>query len=176
MSEQSLLSVVNSQPVPFAKSFVTSDAFRAMFREGMGLVETTAIYLDGQGRTEAKALPREVSLTYASESMRLTTRLMQVASWLLLQRAVAEGELSPDQAKAEKHRVRLSDSMMMTAPDMVDRLPETLRGLIAQSQHLQSRILLLERQIDAPAVDEVPSVNPLAGQMSLLNAAFSHRR
>ncbi len=176
MSEQNQLSVVTSQPVPFAKSFVTSEAFKAMFREGMGLVETTAIYLDGQGRTESKTLPREVTLTYASESMRLTTRLMQVASWLLLQRAVAEGELSPDQAKAEKHRVRLSDSMTPSAPDMMERLPETLRGLIVQSQHLQSRILLLERQIDAPDVDEAPATNPLASQMSLLNAAFSHRR
>ena len=39
--------------------------------------------------------------------MRLTTRLMQIASWLLVQRAVAEGEITADQAQAEKNRVRL---------------------------------------------------------------------
>ncbi len=81
-------------PVSFAESFVSSDAFRALFREGMGLVEATAAYLDGDGREESKGLPRMSALSYASESMRLTTRLMQLASWLLLQRAVAEGELT----------------------------------------------------------------------------------
>lgn len=54
----------------------------------MDLVEETAAYLDGVGCVEAKALDRAVNLTYATESMRLTTRLMQLASWLLLHRAV----------------------------------------------------------------------------------------
>ena len=44
--------------------------------------------------------------------MRLTTRLMQIASWLLLQRAVAEGEITADQAQAEKNRIRLGSASM----------------------------------------------------------------
>ena len=80
-----------SSAVPFGRTFVSSDAFRAMFREGMLLVEETAAYLDGGGREESRLLPRDVALAYATESMRLTTRLMQIASWLLVQRAVAEG-------------------------------------------------------------------------------------
>ena len=47
--------------IPFAKRFVASDAFRALFRDGMELVEETAAYLDGPGRAESKrlaALPR----------------------------------------------------------------------------------------------------------------------
>jgi regulator of CtrA degradation len=175
MSEHVALSVVASVPVPFAKSFVTSEAFKAMFREGMSLVETTAVYLDGQGRDESKLLARDVSLTYASESMRLTTRLMQVASWLLLQRAVAEGELSAEQAKAEKHRVRLADSLSPSGLDQVDLLPETLRDLVMKSKHLQARILLLESQIDAPEAQMV-GINPLERQMGLLSAAFGARR
>jgi hypothetical protein len=39
--------------------------------------------------------------------MRLTTRLMQMASWLLLQRAVNNGEMNRDQVLAEKNKVRL---------------------------------------------------------------------
>jgi hypothetical protein len=34
----------------FAESFVGSGQFAGLFREGMGLVEATAAYLDGQGR------------------------------------------------------------------------------------------------------------------------------
>jgi regulator of CtrA degradation len=61
--------------VSFAQKLATSDAFKALFKEGMGLVESSAAYLDGPGRLEAKALPRIEALAYASESMRLTTRL-----------------------------------------------------------------------------------------------------
>ena len=39
--------------------------------------------------------------------MRLTTRLMQLASWLLLHRAVKEGEMSLAQANKEKTKVKL---------------------------------------------------------------------
>ena len=99
-----------SDAVPFVRSFLASEAFKTLFKEGMGLVEGTALYLDGEGRDESKLLGREASLAYATESMRLTTRLMQIASWLLVQRAVAEGELTQEQARNEKNRVRLADT------------------------------------------------------------------
>ena len=88
--------------VQFSERLTNSAAFGTLFREGMDLVEETAAYLDGPGRLEAKALDRPVGLTYATESMRLTTRLMQLASWLLLHRAVKEGEMSLTQAMAKK--------------------------------------------------------------------------
>ena len=73
----------------------------------MALVEETASYLDGPGRQESKTLERAAALAYATESMRLTTRLMQLASWLLLHRAVKEGEMSLAQANKEKTKVKL---------------------------------------------------------------------
>ena len=66
--------------VQFNERLTNSAAFTVLFREGMDLVEETAAYLDGVGRDEAKALERSAGLTYATESMRLTTRLMQLAS------------------------------------------------------------------------------------------------
>ena len=101
---------LNQDPVRFGRNFVRSDAFRALFQEGMELVEETAAYLDGPGRAESRSLPRQAVMAYASESMRLTTRLMQIASWLLVQRAVAEGEMTLDQAHRGAERVRLSAS------------------------------------------------------------------
>src|SRR6202165_2435034 len=88
--------------VQFSERLTNSAAFGTLFREGMDLVEETAAYLDGAGRAEARALERSVSLTYATESMRLTTRLMQLASWLLLHRAVMEGEMTVTQVNREK--------------------------------------------------------------------------
>ena len=79
--------------VSFGEKLAGSQSFSTLFREGMALVEETAAYLDGPGRKESKSLERNAALAYATESMRLTTRLMQLASWLLLHRAVNEGEM-----------------------------------------------------------------------------------
>ena len=106
MSEK--LRVEAHQPVSFGERLANSQAFSDLFRDGMSLVEETATYLDGNGRQESKKLERSAALAYATESMRLTTRLMQLASWLLLHRAVKEGEMSLAQANKEKTKVKLS--------------------------------------------------------------------
>jgi len=95
------------QPVSFGARLAASQSFSALFRDGMKLVEETASYLDGPGRQQSKKLDRAGALAYATESMRLTTRLMQLASWLLLHRAVNEGEMSLAQANKEKTKVKL---------------------------------------------------------------------
>ena len=122
----------------FSERLTNSAAFGTLFREGMDLVEETAAYLDGAGRTEAKALDRSVSLTYATESMRLTTRLMQLASWLLLHRAVKEGEMTLTQANREKTKVKLS-AADPGPDDMIEKLPQQLQDLIARSMSLQTQ-------------------------------------
>src|SRR6267154_6170961 len=121
MSEKSV-----NEAVSFGARQASSQAFADLFRDGMALVEETAAYLDGPGRQESKKLERAGALAYATESMRLTTRLMQLASWLLLHRAVKEGEMSLAQAKKEKTKVKLE------SPDPGDEnnvkiLPERLR-------------------------------------------------
>jgi Protein of unknown function (DUF1465) len=67
--------------ISFAGRVASSAQFKTIYSEGMTLVEETASYLDGPGRSAAKGLPRMASVLYAAESMRLTTRLMQMASW-----------------------------------------------------------------------------------------------
>ena len=157
--------------VQLSERLTNSAAFGLLFREGMDLVEETAAYLDGAGRAEAKTLERAVSLTYATESMRLTTRLMQLASWLLLHRAVKEGEMTLVQANREKTKVKLY-AADPGPDDMVGKLPETLQGLIARSMHLQAKVRRLDATIHAPAVDHAMIGNPLVPQLNRLKAAF----
>lgn len=159
-------------PIDFADRLANSDMFQALFRDGMALVEETAAYLDGDGRVESKSLPRAASLAYATESMRLTTRLMQMASWLLLQRAVNEGEMSSEQAGSEKNKVRL-DTLSSTrgGPGWKD-LPEQLRDLIERSVRLQERIVHLDRMIHESKQGEAHAENPVAAQLNVLTAAF----
>ena len=157
--------------VQFSERLTNSAAFSNLFREGMDLVEETAAYLDGDGRTEAKALERAVSLTYATESMRLTTRLMQLASWLLLHRAVKEGEMTLTQANREKTKVKLS-AADPGPDDMLTKLPQQLQDLIERSMNLQSRVRRLDTSIHAPVTERAPIGNPLVPQLNRLKAAF----
>jgi regulator of CtrA degradation len=160
--------------VSFAHKLATSDAFKALFKEGMGLVETSAAYLDGPGRLEAKNLPRMEALAYASESMRLTTRLMQLASWLLLQRAVNEGEMSQAQAAAEKHRVKLSPQDLASSTETFAKLPEQLQELCRHSLRLQARVLHLDELLYRvkSGADPAPRATPVHAQFEQLRAAF----
>ncbi|MGC2781868.1 MAG: DUF1465 family protein, partial [Bradyrhizobium sp.] len=143
----------------------------ALFKDGMKLVEETAAYLDGPGRAESKKLERAAALTYATESMRLTTRLMQLASWLLLHRAVNEGEMSLAQANKEKTKVKLAVSDPVDE-DTAGLLPDSLAVLIERSRKLQEQVRRLDATIHAPVSDEAARGNPLASQLGLLKAAF----
>jgi regulator of CtrA degradation len=162
------------QAVSFGERLAASQSFSTLFREGMALVEETAGYLDGPGRRESKTLVRAAALAYATESMRLTTRLMQLASWLLLQRAVNEGEMSLAQANKEKAKVKLAAGEGGDA-DMVRLLPERLRELIDRSLRLQDRVRRLDATIHAHSAEEA-AVNPVERQVTLLRAAFERDR
>lgn len=163
------------QPVPFGERLASSPAFSALFRDGMKLVEETAAYLDGPGRQDAKKLERAAALSYATESMRLTTRLMQLASWLLLHRAVHEGEMSLAQANKEKSKVRLSVSDGHDEQALA-LLPDALVGLIERSQQLQDRVRRLDATIHAAAPTEAQSTNPIEHHLGMLKAAFERNQ
>lgn len=160
--------------IAFAERFAQSETFRGLFREGMALVEETAAYLDGDGRKQSRALPRNASLAYTTESMRLTTRLMQLASWLLLQRAVNDGEISSEQANSEKSKVRLDGAPPATGSGVFDELPEALRSLIERSVRLQERIRHLDQAMYGPKPAVTPQ-NPLARDLGRLADAFGAR-
>lgn len=162
--------VFEADTVSFGQRLAGSQAFAALFRDGMALVEETASYLDGDGRQESKTLERNAALVYATESMRLTTRLMQLASWLLLHRAVNEGEMTLSQANAEKTKVKLGAGERSDA-DSFALLPERLRELIERSQRLQEQVRRLDTTIHSPA-PEAPATNPVETQLGLLKAAF----
>jgi regulator of CtrA degradation len=169
MSEKSLS---EAQPVSFGERLASSQAFADLFREGMALVEETATYLDGPGRQQSKKLDRAAALAYATESMRLTTRLMQLASWLLLHRAVKEGEMSLAQAGKEKTKVKLAVTDGHD-PGNVELLPPVLRGLIERSQKLYAKVRRLDATIyNQNSAERPATTNPVERQLGLLKAAF----
>ena len=130
--------------IKLAERRIFSNSFKPLYDEGMSLVEQAAEYLDGDGRAAAKLLTRVGATLYAAESMRLTTRLMQIASWLLLQRASNSGEMTRDQVAAERLQA------------LVRRMDDEIYG-----------DMVGQRYVPAPRAG-----NPVSDQITLLATAF----
>lgn len=156
--------------VSIVRDFASSDLFDRTFKEGMALVEETAAYLDGDGRRDSRLLPREDALLYAGESMRLTTRLMQIASWLLVQRAVREGDMPAQDACDEKYRIAALNADGTEKPQA---LPGGLLNLLDRSNRLYERISHMDKRMFVDGESEETPVNQVMNQMAMLQNAFA---
>lgn len=154
------------------QDFARSELFERTFQEGMALVEETAGYLDGEGRQESKLLSRNAALAYAAQSMRLTTRLMQVASWLLVQRAVREGDMAPAAACEDRYRLNADEPKAAVdgGGDATD-IPRGLALLADRAERLYDRVRHLDRRmyVEGP---EAPAANPVLSHLDRLKTAF----
>jgi len=177
---------VTAERAGVVRDFAKSELFDRTFHDGMELVEDAAAYLDGPGRQDSKLLSRNAALTYAGESMRLTTRLMQVASWLLVQRAVREGDMTAADACQDRYRVGAEKVDALAAQDplagmkvapsatqdpLIAELPTGLMDLVARSERLFERVAHLDKRmyLDQPIED---AAHPVLSQHDRLREAF----
>ena len=159
--------------IRFSARKAASPAFKNIYSDGMGLVEETATYLESEGREEAKKLKRVAATLYAAESMRLTTRLMQLASWLLLQRALNSGEMSEEQVKSEKSKIRLDTTSSNKDMASWNELPEKFADLVRRSLRLQAQIRRMDDEMEQPDNNDYDiQENAVLNQVNLLKTAF----
>jgi regulator of CtrA degradation len=172
--------------VSFGERFAASDQFDAVFREGMALVERTAAYLDGPGRKEAKALPGPAAVLYANESMRLTKRLLQLASWLMIRRDRKEGRIAADVMRRKLMSVSLTEPGRISHVRGFETLPDGLRTLVVASFALNDRLVRLDLamrvqpggesgELDAAGSGAFAPASPVQAQVARLERAFSGR-
>ncbi len=146
--------------------FAGSEMFDRLFKEGMALVEEAATYLDGPGRVDSRKLNRELALVYAAESMEVTTRLMQSASWLVVQRAIREKDMKPEEAGDEKYRIARPGE-----PHPCERavMPAPLMALVDRSRALYERVWRFDTALYSESPQ--PTENPVMRQIDRLRAA-----
>lgn len=135
----------------------------SLYVEAMVLADEVRGYFDGLGVDERDALPPLARVGFSCESLKATTRLMHVVSWLLTRRAIEAGE----GAAGDAHDRRLGDAAD-SDPASLALLPETARGLIAASRELYQRVRRLDGEID---VREVPG-SPARSLIKRLEQAF----
>jgi len=164
------MSLPTSRRAVAIRDFAGSALFARTFQEGMDLVEETAAYLDGSGRQDSKLLSRNAALAYATESMRLTTRLMQVASWLLVQRAVREGGMEAESACGEGYRLGTDAEAGHERPE--EDLPPPLIILLDRSERLFERVRHLDQRMYIDEMAETEPAHGVQAQLERLRNAF----
>jgi regulator of CtrA degradation len=155
----------------FRDKYIASQHFAELYREGMDLVEETAEYLDRAGRLESKRLAPQASIAYTSESIKLTTRLTQLASWLLVRRAIAMGEITASEAHTHRHKVTLAAQSSVRA-GCFDELPETFRKLIGESHRLYGRVLRLDPLLSEGYTALAEGASPISPQIERIKLEF----
>jgi regulator of CtrA degradation len=137
----------------------------SFYTEAMVLADEARHYFDEGGRAEREALPPMERVAFSCESLKVTTRLMHVISWLLTQRAIAAGELPENWALDPARRLGAAPT---TDVELLARFPAQARGLIWSSVDLHRRVALL----DAALTGEVAVVSPARSMLDRLATAF----
>lgn len=114
--------------------------FTRTYDETMALLVETRNYIAYQEAVDQRSLPPSMRLQVSYECMRVTSRLTQVMAWLLAQRAVHSGEMSPRQAASDEFA--LSGGVICADPSGPENegLPSGLRSLLSRSHSLYMRV------------------------------------
>ena len=115
-------------------------------------------------------------MLYATESMRLTTRLLELASWLMIRRAHKEGEITLEEVRKKRERVRLTAPGRLSHIKGFDELPEGLRKLIEASFALNDRIVRLDCAMEVVVGEPEGAGSPVEAQVARLEQAFAGPR
>lgn len=127
-----------------------SALLESLYQEVLNLVSRTSDFVGALKAGTIGGLSVDGGPAYTVESMRHTTRLMQVMAWLLTQRAVETGEMTPAEAAEPKYRLGAADICLAQPIAGAERLPKPFREMTAQSTAIYRRIKRLADQMDEP--------------------------
>lgn len=152
--------------IPAAHMPITPKLVDGLYTEAMLLADEARAYFDHEGQAERETLDPLTRVAYSCESLRVTTRLMHVVSWLLVRKAIQAGEMSEAEANApDRHLGRAAD--LLEDRTLHAELPTRSRSLAAASRDLYGRVSRLDQQLRAEQGGESPA-RALQGRLQQL--------
>lgn len=129
------------------QSASTITFFDRTYEEAFALLVEARDYLADRQQQATDQLTPQHQLIAGCETMRLTSRLVQVMAWLMVQRAVHAGEIDPVEADAPQRRLGGHDVCAEPGPWDVSGLPRRLRLLLDRSHALYNRVARLDEMV-----------------------------
>ena len=121
--------------------------FRRTYDETLDLMIEARNYMAYMEGRERQRVGGVAGLRLSCEAMRVTSRLTQVMAWLMVQRAVHEGEIGAEDALSEANRLSGADVCLDDTFTGDQSLPGGLRSLLDRSFRLYQRVARLEEQM-----------------------------
>jgi len=133
---------------------LTSRLVDSLYTEAMLLADEARSYFDDAGRDDRTLLDPFVRVSFACESLKVTTRIMHIVAWLLTQRAIETGEISSNDGRRPERRLGHAAE---SDPETVAKLPPAARRLIEASSELYARIRRIDEGVVAVDVPASPA-------------------
>lgn len=154
----------NETPEPEVR--ITPRLIDSFYTEAMLLADEARSYFDDAGREDRGTLDPFVRVSFACESLKVTTRIMHIVAWLLTQRAIESGEIALREGRRPERRLGNAQD---SDPAVVARLPETARRLVNASSDLYARV----RRLDDGTVADEPLPSPARALMGRLERGLT---
>jgi len=140
----------------YVEALVLADEARAFFDQHEGVARAA---VSGMGK-----------VTFACESLKVTTRLMHVIAWLLVQRAIVNGELAASVRGDDRFRL---GAATVSAVGVAQHGNHEMMALMIASEDLYQRVARLERQFVGRARGRrMPPPSPARDLLHRLERAF----
>lgn len=123
--------------------------FDRTYDEALALTREARDYIAGPGAQARRRMSPDAVLAASCEEMRLTARMTQVMAWLLVQRAVHEGEMDREEAAQDSHRLSGEDACLGEPAAPEATLPTHLQDLLQRSRQLYERVRRLDATLDS---------------------------
>ncbi|HKY82550.1 MAG TPA: DUF1465 family protein [Sphingobium sp.] len=141
-----------------------------LYLEAMVMADEARAYFDLGEASEADMDDPLRRVSFACESLKVTTRLMHIIAWLLSQRAWQRGEITDADLADEKYRLGRAAE---TDPAVAASFPFAARALIDGSQDLYDRVARLQDRMDRMTRPRAQAeASPARALMERLNTAF----
>ena len=156
----------DSHEVPDPEARITPRLISSFYTEAMLLADEARSYFDDAGRDERDGLDPFVRVSFACESLKVTTRIMHIVAWLLTQRAIESGEIAFREGRRPERRL---GTAQQSDPDLVARLPKTAQHLANASSDLYARV----KRLDEGSLGDEPPQSPARALMGRLERGLT---
>jgi regulator of CtrA degradation len=127
-----------------ASTDISLELFDRLFDDTIKLIERTIAYLERESPGDREPLSVGAKLVFATESMRLTSQLMQCMAWLLARKALQRGEITEFEAASPTYRLGTNSACGAESLAGTETLPRRFRDLLAEGRSSYLRIARLD--------------------------------
>jgi regulator of CtrA degradation len=134
----------------------------AAYQEAMSITIDIAAYLEKDKIQVAKLTDRRLVIIHATESLRMSSCLMQSVAWFMIQMGVNKGEMTKEEAGQEKYRLGGRNICLATSHKDLQKLSEEFKELSHRSIEFYKRIDLIDQMFNE---EEKTNKNPVHAMM-----------